>query len=64
MLTASLLESLGIATRFTAISTRPDQKLHHVSAEAKDRAGTWYWLDTFSQREVKPDTTRTLRVNV
>jgi len=64
VLTSALLESLGIATRFTAISTRPDAKLHHVAAEAKDKAGTWYWLDSFSQREVPPPTTRILRVNV
>jgi transglutaminase-like putative cysteine protease len=64
MLTAVLLESLGIPTRFCAISTRPDGRLHHVSAEARDKAGTWYWLDSFSQREVQPPTTRTLKVNV
>ena len=64
LLTSALLESLGIATRFTAISTRPDGKLHHVAAEAKDKAGTWYWLDSFSQRLLPPLTTRTLRVNV
>ncbi|MGH6628247.1 MAG: transglutaminase domain-containing protein, partial [Burkholderiales bacterium] len=50
ILTASLLESLGIRTRITAVSTREDRKLHHVAAEARDRAGRWYWLDSFSRR--------------
>jgi transglutaminase-like putative cysteine protease len=63
-LTASLLESLGIPTRLTAISTRDDRKLHHVAAEGRDRAGRWYWLDTFSARLEIPPTTKTLRVHV
>jgi transglutaminase-like putative cysteine protease len=64
ILTSSLLETVGIPTRLTAISTRPDRQLHHVAAEGKDSRGTWYWLDAFSSRTDLPPTTRTLSVNV
>lgn len=62
ILQSALLETLGIATRFTAISTRPDRRLHHVVVEAADKLKRWHWLDAFGQR--RPHYTNVLRVNV
>ena len=65
LLLSTLLETVGIQTRFAAISTRPDKKLHHVAVEAKDgRTGRWHWLDGFSGRLQVPPTSATMRVNV
>lgn len=64
LLISALLESVGIPTRFCAISTRPDRKLHHVAVEARNADGTWHWLDAFSARLQVPPATRLLRVSV
>lgn len=69
ILLATLLESIGIPTRFVALSIRPDRRLHHVAVEARDpRSPRWYHLDPFWNRTPasgdRPPVTRALTVNV
>lgn len=48
VLMAALLESIGIRTRFVAVSARRDRQLHHVAIEAYDkRRDAWRHLDPF-----------------
>lgn len=63
VLVSAMLESLGIPTRLTAVSARPDRRLHHVAVEARDRSGFWLYLDPFL-RARGVQFTRTLRVSV
>lgn len=65
VLVSAMLESLGIPTRLTAVSTRGDQKLHHVAVEARDVTGFWVYLDPFMRsRFGPPKFTRLMRVTV
>jgi transglutaminase-like putative cysteine protease len=63
ILISALLQSLGIRTRFAAISIRRDQRLHHVGVEAQDGPRAWMWLDAFGRRK-PPPATAILRVPV
>lgn len=65
VLVASMLESIGVATRLRAVSTRKDGRLHHVAVEARHPSGFWIWLDPFMRsRTGPPQFTRTLSVPV
>jgi transglutaminase-like putative cysteine protease len=65
VLVSSMLESLGVATRLTAVSTRKDRKLHHVAVEAKDPSGFWVYLDPFLRSKLgPPQFSRFLRVAI
>jgi len=63
VLLSALLETLGIKTYLTAVSLRPDRRLHHVAVEAKVGAFLIY-LDPFRRARGAPAFTRTLRVPV
>jgi hypothetical protein len=65
VLVSALLESLGIHTTLTAVSTRKDGRLHHVAVEARDKSGFWIYLDPFLRtRQDQVRFTRVLRVTV
>lgn len=50
---ATLAESLGIKTRFVAVSIRRDRMIHHVAVEAYDRrTGQWLYLDPYAPGEL------------
>lgn len=66
-LISALLESIGITTRFAAVSVRRDKALHHVGVEAFDRRGNaWRYLDPYEPQEVgnRLEFTATLRAAV
>lgn len=67
VLIAALLESIGVRTRFAALSVRADRQLHHVAVEAFDRrAGRWVYLDPYAPHEVgrQPKFTAAMRAAV
>ncbi len=65
VLVSTMLESLGIRTRLTAVSLRRDRRLHHVAVEARDQAGRWWYVDPFLSRAAAlPTFTRLMRVSV
>lgn len=65
VLVSAMLESLGIATRLTAVSTRTDRRLHHVAVEARDPSGFWIYLDPFMRSKLgPPQFSRLMRVPI
>ncbi len=67
VLIATLLESIGVKTRFAALSVRRDRQFHHVAVEAFDRRlMAWKYLDPYAPQEVgkRPQFTAAMRVAV
>lgn len=66
ILLSALLESIGVRTRFIALSIRRDGRFHHVAVEGQQKGGGWYLLDPYGPQETgaRPVFTAALRAAV